>query len=165
MMATADNHVPPWEPSPEIFLKGKGKGKKRQGKEVRQRQQNLTSASASATKAKNHPIKNSLSLQGDDHLLVENYHPLTSRENVSSCKTTTISASSIPDRGGTRDERGPPFTGNPDAEKKIYCNKKKSQNNDTYYAGQPAACEQCFEEGKQAAIPRHRDRTHSYLKT
>ncbi len=145
MVAAADNRVPPWEPYQETFLKGKGK--KRQRKEDRQRQQNLSSASA--TKAKNRSIKNSLGLQDDDHLLVENNHPSTSRENVSSCVTTTISASSIPGRGGsTRRECGTPFTGNPDTEKRISCNNKKSQNNAMYYAGQPAACEQCFEEGK-----------------
>ncbi len=138
-MVVANSHVPPWEPSPEIFLKEK----KRQRKEGRQRQRNLTS---DTSKARN-PIK-SLSLQDDDHPLVEHYQASTCRENASYKTTTTTSTDSITDRGGTRGGELP-FTG-------INLNnapKKNSQDNDTYYLGQAAAaCEQCFEEGKNQAI-------------
>ncbi len=142
MVTENGNHVPPWEPSPEIFLKEK----KKKRKERRQRQQQNLS---SATKATN-PGKSS-SLQYDDHLLVEqkHYQAPTSRENES-CKITT-SVGSIPDRDGTRGgNEFPPFAGYPPgAEKMITCHKKNSQNNGTYYVGQSAACEQCFEEGTE----------------
>ncbi len=140
-MVVANSHVPPWEPSPEVFLKGK----ERKRKEGRQRQRNLI---PDTHKSHRNPIK-SLRVQEDDgHLLLKHDQSSTCGENAS-CKTTTITSTGSDIDCGEKGGGDLSFAGNnPDT-----VPKKSSRDISRYYSDQAAvACEQCFGEGKKQVI-------------